>query len=109
MYQIGFTEPAEEDLRATLRYISHVLDSPAAARDLLSETERQLETIAAVPYSCPLVRDDYLASKAIRSLRVKNYRLFYVVNQAESTVSVIRFLYARRDWEKLLQADVEPH
>jgi toxin ParE1/3/4 len=107
MYKIQFTEPAEEDLISALRYISDVLKAPAAAQKLLTEIEEQLKVLENMPFSCPLVHDEYLAMKGIRFLIVNNYLLFYILKEEEGIVSVIRCLYARRDWARLLEANTD--
>lgn len=107
MYKIQFTELAEEDLLSILRYISEVLKSPTAAKNLLIEIEEQITLLELMPFSCSLVLDDYLASKGIRSLLVKNYHIFYTINDSENIVSIIRVLYARRDWAHLLVTKTE--
>ncbi|HCM27581.1 MAG TPA: type II toxin-antitoxin system RelE/ParE family toxin [Treponema sp.] len=103
MYRVDFTEPAEEDLLAALRYISDVLKAPGAASKLLSETEQQLKVLESLPRSCPLVQDEVLAMQGIRLLSVKNYLVFYVVKESEKAISIIRFLYGRRDWARALK------
>ena len=108
MYRVQFTEPAEEDLLGAIQYISEVLKSPSAAGKLLSDTETRLKTLEETPLGFPLVRDEYLAREGIRSLGVNNYLVFYVVKENEGLVSVIRYLYARRDWTNILRLDT-PH
>ena len=103
MYRVDFTQPAEEDLLAAVRYISEALKAPEAARNLLSDTERQLKVLEDQPFACPLVHDEILAMKGIRSLVVNNYLVFYIVRESEEAISVIRFLYGRRDWTVLLK------
>ena len=103
MYRIDFTEPAEADLLAALRYISEVLKAPGAAGKLLSDMERLLKVLENLPLSCPLVHDEVLAMQGIRLSLVNRYLLFYVVKESEETISVIRFLHARRDWVSLLK------
>ncbi|MDR3338399.1 MAG: type II toxin-antitoxin system RelE/ParE family toxin [Treponema sp.] len=34
---------------------------------------------------------------------VKNYMLFYTINEEEKIVTVIRFLYGHRDWKNILK------
>ncbi len=103
MYSIQFTESAEEDLLEALHYISDVLKAPVAAKDLFYDLKNQLNILEQMPFSCPLVNDEYLAMKGIRSVIVKNYLVFYIFKEAEGVISIIRFLYARRDWLSLLK------
>jgi len=103
MFQIFFTDPAETDLISTLQYISQVLKSPDAAKKLFDEIEQKIKILEDMPFCLPLVNDDYLASKNIRSMLVKNYLIFYVIDDIKNIVSIIRILYARRDWLDLLK------
>ena len=48
------------------------------------------------------MREERLAAKGYRVLPVKNYLIFYKVNEAEKCVDIIRILYNRRDWINLL-------
>jgi plasmid stabilization system protein ParE len=38
---------------------------------------------------------------------VKNYMMFYTINEDEKTVDVISFLYGRRDWKRILENNTE--
>ena len=107
IYSIRFTEPAEQDLFDSLHYISDVLKAPNAAKNLLSDTEQQLKVLETLPFSCPLVHDEYLASQGIRLLMVNNYLVFYIFKESEGIVSIIRFLYARRDWVNILKGNLK--
>ena len=107
MYRIRFTKPAEEDLALACDYITEILKSSGAAAKLLDEVEEQVGLLAHTPLCHPLVRDEYLASLGIRSLIIKNYLAFYIVKEDEQAVSVLRILYARRDWARLLGVEQE--
>ena len=43
----------------------------------------------------------------IRFVPVKNYLLFYIVREDEQKVYVLRFLYSKRNWQKILLDYVE--
>jgi len=101
-YNVCITEPAESDLRDIARYISSQLNAPKAALNTIraiNDAITKLETNALI---YPLVRDDYLASLGYRLLVVKNYIVFYVVNEKEKSVDVDRILCSRRDWQNIL-------
>jgi toxin ParE1/3/4 len=105
MYKIEFTDKAEEDLYSSLRYIADVLKAPTAAKKLLEEIEHKVKILESSPLCCAIVSDEYLRIKEIRSLLVKNYLVFYIVKEEENIVSIIRVLYGRRDWMRLLKND----
>ena len=103
MYTLVITNIAEEDILDTVSYIANVLKAPAAANNLLDEIERHEEILENTPNIYPSVPDEYLAQRGLKFTRIKNYLLFYTINEDEKIVTVIRFLYARRDWKNILK------
>jgi hypothetical protein len=49
-----------------------------------------------------LVQNEYLASQGIRSIKVRNYVLYYSVDENKNTVTALRFLLGKRDWVGIL-------
>jgi len=101
-YRVDISEPAEEDLRGIVRYISSQLLAPITAIQMVETIEEQLSKLSDMPGRYPVVRDDRLASMGYRRLDIKNYTAFFTVNEKEKVVDVERILYARRDWASLL-------
>ncbi|MDW7669905.1 MAG: type II toxin-antitoxin system RelE/ParE family toxin, partial [Bacillota bacterium] len=54
------------------------------------------------PFSCNYVVDEYLKKKGYRKLIIDNYIAFYLVNEEERQVVVMRVLYGRQKYESLL-------
>ena len=50
-----------------------------------------------------LVQDKYLASLGYRLINVKNYMIFYIIDEDEKYIKIIRFLYNKRNWMSLLK------
>jgi len=103
MYFLNITKIAEEDILSAINYIANILKAPMAANKLLDDIEKYEEILENTPNIYPLVYDEYLAEKKLKFVIIKNYLLFYTVNEDEKTVNVIRFLYARRDWKNILK------
>ena len=101
-YRVDASNPAEEDFRDILRYISSQLSAPITAMKMLDAIEESLLKLEDMPEMYPLVRDDRLALLGYRRLEIKNYTAFYTINEKEKTVDVERVIYARRDWANLL-------
>jgi len=97
-YNVKIFPAAQNDLREAVKYIN-TLSPEAAIRyyDLIME---KAETLTAIPERCPLAKDTQLRLRGYRTLLVKNYVIFYVVNG--KTVEIRRILYARRQYEGLL-------
>ena len=103
MYSLNITNAAEEDILNTAKYIADVLKAPMAANNLLDEIDKHEEILKHTPNIYPFVPDKYLAAKGVKFTPVKNYMMFYTVNEANKIVTVIRFLYGRRDWKNILK------
>lgn len=102
VFRVDLTEPAENDLRDIIRYISSRLDAPITALNMMKTIKEAIATLETMALTHPLVRDERLASMGYRSMPVKNYAIFYVVDEKEKTADVDRILYSRRDWKSIL-------
>jgi len=101
-YKIDLTTCAESDLRDIVHYVQAQLQAPLTAQSMLDVFEEALASLKEMPERCPLVRDERLAAMGYCKLLVKNYVVFYIVDQKNKVVVVERILYARRDWLRLL-------
>ena len=107
MYTLNISEPAEEDITETLDYIHNILKAPEAAKKLFYQLEEKLKNIQEFPSSCQIVNDKYLSTKGIRFYQIDNFLIFYIVDETEKIITIIRFLYARRDWTNILKVNTE--
>lgn len=86
-----------------MNYISVELNAPKASENLFYEIDRKRKLIEENPLLFPLVRDPYLSKKGFRWIGVKNYMMFYRVNELEKIITINRFLYGHRDWMNILK------
>ena len=101
MYHVNATETAERDLMDAAIYIAQTLSNKAAANRLLDKVDAAAKSLSQNPMRQPLVKDEFLSAKGLRSLLVNNYLLFYVVREKTNCVNIIRFIHSRRDWTNL--------
>ena len=101
-YNVNLTEPAENDLRDIVRYISSQLNAPITALNMMQTIKEALSKLETTALAHPFVRDDRLAHLGYRSLVIRNYIAFYVVNEKKKSLDVDRILYGRRDWRNIL-------
>ncbi len=101
-YQLKVTPIAEADLEAIYLYISKHLVAPKAVNELMNEIENAIMRLTAFPYSGSPVKDDILRSRGYRRLIVKNYIVFYMMNEAEKQVVVMRVFYSGQKYENIL-------
>ena len=53
--------------------------------------------------SFPILDEKLTGHKNIRKVNVRNYLIFYIVNENSSKVSILRIGHAFMDWEKYLK------
>ena len=99
-YHYQITPLAQQDMDEIFDYISFALSSPQASERLIDKIQAAVEQICEFPFSRPLLNDAVLRDKGYRLLVIDNYNLFYIVKP--ETVVVIRVLYGRRDYGRLL-------
>jgi addiction module RelE/StbE family toxin len=93
---------AEEDLDGIFDYIANTLEAPVAANRLMTKIERAIQGLKETPRIGPKCRDETLDKKGYRKLIVDEYRAFYLVNDEERIVIVMRVIYGRRNYTALL-------
>ena len=103
MYNLSFSKIIDGDIDSCYKYIKDKLDAPMAAENLMKELYEKLNQIKENPYSRPLVHDKLLASLGIRSIKVKNYLLFYSVEEENKNLNIITFMYNKRDWVNIVK------
>ena len=106
-YRVRITKPAQNDMRVIHRYIADDLQNRTAAASWISLIDEKIQSLDENPARFPLVQDSYLASKGIRMMVVKHHLVFFVIREEARFVSVMRVLYSRRDWLRILRSVVE--
>ena len=102
MYQLTFLPIAKQDMTDIVRYISNELLSPAAADALADEMVEAAERLCDFPYINTVHQTIKPLKQEYRKLLVKNYIMFYWVDEKKKQITIARVIYARRDYEKLL-------
>jgi plasmid stabilization system protein ParE len=109
MYKPIFSKIFYEDVNKCYKYINEMLEAPMAAEKLKIELLEKIEYIKEKPYSRPLVQDKYLAFLGLRSIKIKNYLLFFKIIEDEDTdekyINIFRFMYSKRDWVNIIKKE----
>jgi plasmid stabilization system protein ParE len=96
-YEITYLPLALADLEELFHYIVAKLEAPQAARNLRAEIDAAVRNLIQFPYAHALYRSQKPLKKEYRKLRVKNFYLFFVVE--ETTIEIHRVIYVKRDIE----------
>jgi toxin ParE1/3/4 len=101
-YRVDVSEPAESDLGDIIRYIASQLSVPLTALHLMELLEEAMAGLSDMPQRYPFVADERLAQMGYRKLPVKNYIVFFSIDEKSKVVDIERILYGRRDWLRFL-------
>lgn len=96
--KIVFLPIAKNDLQEIISYISKDLHAPKAALNLVDSLHKSISRLS----DFPALYTEYFPSKPLidkyRFITVKNYIVFYVVN--DDIVEIRRIIYAKKDYKK---------
>jgi toxin ParE1/3/4 len=101
-YQVEFNPKAITDLEQIYLYIANELFNPDAAQRLLEKFEKKIMILRSYPFSSNVVQDSFLRKKGYRKLVVENYLVFYLVDEIEIKVRIMRVLYGAQQYERYL-------
>ena len=104
-YALHITPLAERDISDAADYIENALKNPQAADALLDAFEETLLSLRENPLRVRAIPDPVLKAWGIRFIRINNYLAFFTVDEEKQRVNVVRFLYAKRDWMRLLKEE----
>lgn len=106
MYKLEYLPVARRDMIEIVRYISQELQNPTAADQLAMELIEAGDSIPKFPYANAAFIPIRPLKHEYRKLLVQNYFMFYWVDEVKKLVTVARVVYARRDYERLLEREI---
>jgi plasmid stabilization system protein ParE len=106
-YRVRIVKPAQVDVREIRRYIAVDLLNPVAAAKRIDLIDTKIQSLKTMPARFPLVQDAYLASKGFRIIVCEAHLVFFIIEEAARKVFVMRVIYARSDWVRMLRVDAE--
>lgn len=101
-FKVQVTSAARKDLNDISCYISETLLEPSIANKLYDEIKNGIFSLKTMPSRFPVIDEKPFSLLRIRKLCVKNYIIFYSVDDNQKIVTVFRILYGRRHIENLL-------
>lgn len=102
MYSLEFLPIARQDMSDIAKYVNSVLCNPSAAMNLIERMVAAAEELQDHPYSCPVYYPPRTLPFEYRKLTVGNYIMFYRIAEKLKLITVVRVIYAKRDYGSLL-------
>ena len=105
-FELIISETAKTDIRNTLSYIKDSLGNHKAASELADFITSEIHSLIQFPFSGTPVPDSFLADLGFRFLLIKKFKAYYIADKDKKKVTIVRFLYAGRDYESILKEEV---
>lgn len=102
MYNLEYLPIARQDMIEIVQYISRELGNPLAADRLATELIEAGDGIPTFPYANPPYTPIRPLKHEYRKLLVRNYYMFYWVDEDKKMVTIARVVYAKRAFDRLL-------
>jgi addiction module RelE/StbE family toxin len=99
-YTVKYSKDAKQDLIEIKKYIKYNLQEPNIANKLINKIRKEIDKLIDNPQIYSIIDDDFIKKLSIRKIIIDNYIVFYRIN--ENTVEIVRVIYGRRNWIKLL-------
>lgn len=102
-YIVELSENAKQDLDNIISYLRYDLIGDIIADKYKVLFKQKLKDLENVAESMHILDESLIGHKSIRKINVRNYILFYVVDEEKSKAIVVRIGHAFMDWEKYLK------
>ena len=107
-YEVRVTRLALEQIKEIVHYISNDLLAPDAADRLLDTMKEEITNLSHLPKQHALIEEEPWRNEGLRKIVVKNFLIYYWVDDDNSRVQVTAVIYSRRDQiRQLANMDME--
>lgn len=103
MYKLEFLPIAKNDVDNIIYYISNHLKNITAARKLRDLFADSIDKILEFPYGTPTYQQVNFLRNEYRSFKVKNFLMFYTINEQDRIITIVRVLYQKMDISQILE------
>lgn len=101
-YEVKLTKQAINQMNFIVNYISKELMAPDAARNLLYQMKEGMENLTFLPKRYTIIDEEPWKSNEIRKIIVKNFLVYFWVDDCNNTVQVVAVIYNKRNQIKQL-------
>lgn len=101
-YQVFTTEKAEEDLSSIADHLIYKLLAGETALKQIDRIEQAVMSLEEMPERYHIYDKEPWKEKGLRVMNVDNYLVFYITDNENKAVTVIRIMYGKRDVESQL-------
>ena len=106
-YQVFTTEKAEEDLNSIADYLIYKLLAGETAMKQIGRIEQAVMSLEEMPERYHIYDKEPWKEKDLRVMCIDHYLVFYITDNDNKTVTVIRIMYGKRDIESQLSQEIK--
>ncbi|HJV16135.1 MAG TPA: type II toxin-antitoxin system RelE/ParE family toxin [Bacillales bacterium] len=96
-YAVKITTQAEDQMQEITHYIASKLKAPDAALNLLDALEDAISSLSKFPQRVVLTEEEPWHSYGIRKMPVKNFLVYFWIDENHLNVQVTAVVYGKRD------------
>lgn len=102
MYQLEFLNSSIKDMIEIAGYISNNLNNKSASYSLINKFINSANDLVLFPYSSSIDKSLTDIKLFYRKIKVKNYYIFYTIDEKNKKVIVVRVLYSKRNYKTIM-------
>ena len=106
IFNVVYSSEARQDLRDIYEYIAYELLEPDIAAGQTNRIMKAARSLEQMPMRHRLYEEEPWHSQGLRFLPVDNYLIFYLPDDNNNIVNIIRIMYGGRDVKKQLEDTV---
>ena len=100
-YQVDISAHAEVDLTNLFQYIAFSLHAPQNAKAQLERLKEHILNLSELPTRFRLYPKKLAEHAEVRVMPVDNFKVFYTVDTAKKSVTILRVIYSGRNIDRL--------
>lgn len=104
-YRVGYSVDALDDLREIYAYIANELLVPETAVAQVERIRKEVRSLDFMPARYALVSWEPWHSMKMHQLPIDNFIVYYLVDDKNRAVTVVRIFYSGRDIEEIINSN----
>ena len=107
IFNVVYSSEARQDLRDIYEYIAYELLEPDTAAGQTNRIMKAARSLEQMPMRHRLYEEEPWHSQGLRFFPVDNYLIFYLPDETNNIVNIIRIMYGGRDVKRQLSETIE--
>lgn len=96
-YMVRITRQAQDHLRGIKEYITNELFAPDAAKNTIAALKKEIKSLSQMPGRINLTDEEPWRSEGVHRMRVKNYYVYFWIDEDNCKVQITSVIYVARD------------